>query len=251
VGMLNELRRSNGWQRLCLSRSSRFASLGFLRAAGVSTALSMLLALSQGCSRSGASQQTGVTPSSVVVQQQLPFHDGIENNVDDAARPVVAARSGPASLLKSAKAPAYSHILPAGTLITIRLHETLVLSRIHAGDTFNATLAEALIADGSTLIESGTPLTGEIEFAQLPVVEPNRTTAPGYLRLTLSTISFGGGLSPLHTSSLFARASLPAAMPISTGTRLRSFRLEKGHLLTFRLSLPVTITQAESLAKRD
>jgi hypothetical protein len=40
-------------------------------------------------------------------------------------------------------------------------------------------------------------------------------------------------------------------MPISTGTRLRSFRLEKGHLLTFRLSLPVTITQAESLAKRD
>lgn len=216
----------------------------YLNLAMIALALGLALAFTPSCASSNALHRP---QSSASNQQQLPFHQGIEHNSDDASRPNVPPAQDPPRNSKPFIAASRSHTVPAGTLVTIRLLGPLVLSRIHAGDAFSGSVADPLVINGDALVENGDPVTGRIESTQPPPLQSCRGSAPGYVRLALNTITVDGAPIPLQTLSLFAKATLitPAAMSASC-----DFELQKSHLLTFRLSAPLTISQSQALAKR-
>jgi hypothetical protein len=148
-------------------------------------------------------------------------------------------------------------ILRAGTLITVRLENSLTFSQIRAGDAFTASVDGALAIDGDTVIASGAPVTGRVEFAQPSVNRPGTSPDPGYVGLTLNTVTVDGRVVGLQTSSLFAKGTPESNVPLSvasagdrTGVESHGFRIQKGHRLTFRLTAPVGFPDANSLAKR-
>jgi hypothetical protein len=212
--------------------------------------------LTQGCARSSIAPRTEVAASSPTAQQNLPFHQASEHATDDSVHPAVPPDAKP---LNAAPFPAASHphSLPAGTLITVRLEKSLSISRVHAGDTFTATVADPLTFDGDTLIAAGTPVTGRVEFAQPAVQRVGSTSDPGYLGLILEAISVDGRGITLQTSSLFTTGTLRMNRPSGTsssgsesGVPSNPLRIRKGRRLTFRLTAPVAFPDANSIAKR-
>jgi len=210
--------------------------------------------ITQGCARPDAFHRADGGASSPVVEQNLPFHQNPERAADDSARPAVPenAKAGSGAPFRTA-----SHFdartLPAGTLITVRLDNSLSISRVHAGDIFSGSVAGPVTLDGDMIVERGTPVSGRIEFAQPAVERPGLSADPGFVRLTLNAINVDGSTIPLQTSSLFAKGALPSnALPVSGRSKPLSggFRLQKGHHLTFRLTAPVTLANPNSIADR-
>ncbi|MFZ0814139.1 MAG: hypothetical protein WAM78_01400, partial [Candidatus Sulfotelmatobacter sp.] len=146
--------------------------------------------------------------------------------------------------------PAQGRSLPAGTLITIQMESSLSIAHVNAGDPFTATVAGRLVIDGDTLIERGTPVSGRVESAQPPAGRPGLSPDPGFVRLTLSTITVDGKPVVLQTSSLFARGTpQPATNPRSGFAG--GFQVQKGRRLTFRLTAPVLLAYPNSIANRQ
>jgi hypothetical protein len=207
-------------------------------------ALGLMLATTASCGNSGTFHHNQTASSKL---QQLPFHQEIEHDSDDTSRPKVPAAQDTPHTSKFF-APPRAHTIPAGTLVTIRLQDPLVLSRVHAGDGFSGTVADPLVINGDALVENGDPVAGRIESTQPPLLQSCRGSATGYIRLGLSTITVDGAPIPLQTLSLFAKATLIA--PATATPASCDFEVQKSHLLTFRLSAPLTIAQSQSLAKR-
>lgn len=224
-----------------------------LRACCVLVALCLALSLSPGCARSGDVHRAEQDSGSQASEQKLPFHQNSEHSSDDGARPSV-----PPDPIPRGNAPfrAASSVLslPAGTLVTVRLEASLPISQVQPGDRFTASLAGPLLVDGNTLVEPGAAMVGHVESAQPPEDRPGLGRNPGYVRLTLNTITIGGRTLALHTSSLFARCTLPAGnsvvySPASLGSG--ASRLQKGRHLTFRLTAPVTLVDPNAIADRQ
>ncbi|MGB7601589.1 MAG: hypothetical protein WBM24_14860 [Candidatus Sulfotelmatobacter sp.] len=197
-----------------------------------------------------------VAPNSAAAEQPLPFHQNPDQVTDDAVHPAVPSDGKPAV---STPFPAASHFrtLPAGTLITVRLENALAFSQIRAGDAFTASVDGNLAIDGDTVIASGAPVRGRVEFAQPSVNRPGTSPDPGYVGLTLNTVTVDGRVIGLQTSSLFAKGTSEPNVPLSVtsggnGTAVEShaFRIQKGHRLTFRLTAPVVFPDANSIARR-
>lgn len=208
----------------------------------------------QGCARSSISPHTEVEASSPAAQQNLPFHQASEHATDDSVHPAVPPDTRP---LNAAPFPAKSgsRSLPAGTLITVRLEKSLSIARVHAGDTFTASVADPLTFEGDTLIAAGTAVTGRVESAQRSVERPGATPDPGYLGLILDAISVDGRATTLQTSSLFTSGTIQRRAGIysggsGSGVPPNPLRIRKGRRLTFRLTSPVTLQDANSIAKR-
>jgi hypothetical protein len=214
------------------------------------------LSLVAGCARSSMIRRGDVTPNSTAAEQPLPFHQNPDQVNDETVHPAVPSDGKPTV---STPFPAASHLrtLPAGTLVTVRLGNSLAFSQIRAGDSFNASVDGRLAINGGTVIASGAPVTGQVEFAQPSVNRPGSRPDPGYVELTLNTVAVDGRVFGLRTSSLFARGTPELNVPLNVasgengmGTESRGFRIPKGHRLTFRLTAPVTFPDANSLAKR-
>lgn len=146
-------------------------------------------------------------------------------------------------------------ILPAGTLLTVRLEKSLAADAPEAGGGFDAIVDEAVVVNGVTIIPQGVSVAGRVEAARASALKRSRA----YLRLTLASIEVGGRDLAVQTSSLFARGrsdatsilenanSISAASSISL---VNSVHLEKGRQLTFRLIGPVAIPAERSVAAR-
>ena len=104
--------------------------------------------------------------------------------------------SGAADLRNSA--------IPAGTAIVIRLQSPISSANAHVGDTFQSLLDEPVLLANRTVLQGGAPVRGRILTAKAG--EPQEA---GYLRLTLSSIAMDSQTLDIHTSSLFAKGSLP------------------------------------------
>lgn len=214
------------------------------------------LGLVEGCARSSMIRRGDVTPSSTAAEQPLPFHQNSDQVTDDTVHPAVPSDGKP---VVSTPFPAATHLrtLPAGTLITVRLGSSLAFSQIRAGDTFTASVDGALAIDGDTVIVPGAPVTGRVEFAHPSVNRPGSNPDPGYVGLTLNTVTVDGRVIGLRTSSLFARGTSESNLPLSvtsggnrTAMESHGFRIQKGHRLTFRLIAPVAFPDTNSIAKR-
>jgi hypothetical protein len=215
-------------------------------------ALCLALSISQGCARPGVFHRPEADSNSSAGDQNLPFHQTPDRAADDSARPAIPLDHKPETGAPF-RISLHPRGVPAGTLITVQLQNSLFISRVRPGDAFNA-VTGPLAIDGDTLIERGTPVSGRIESAQPAVSRPGLRPDPGYLRLSLNTITVDGKTLPLQTSSLFAQGTVqPSALPASnvSGSRSNDFRVLKGRRLTFRLTAPIILADPNSIANRQ
>lgn len=222
----------------------------------VLVALCAGFSLVAGCARSSMIRRSDVAPSSTAAEQPLPFHQNPDQINDDTVHPAVPSDG---KLAVSTPFPAISHALtlPAGTLITVRLANSLAFSQIRAGDAFTASVDGRLAINGDTVIASGAPVTGHVELAQPSMNRPGSSPDPGYVELTLNTVAVDGRVFGLRTSNLFARGTSESSVPLNVASGgngiavgSQGFRIQKGHRLTFRLTAPVAFPDANSIAKR-
>jgi hypothetical protein len=223
-------------------------------------AVCLAVSLTFACARPGDVHRTEAAADSSSSEQKLPFHQSPDHATDDSARPAVPPdrKSGSGTPFPAASHP---RSLLAGTLITVRLDNSLSISKVRPGDAFTASLAGPLAVDGETLIERGTPVSGRVESAQPSVDRPGMSPDPGYLRLILNSMTVDGKALNLQTSSLFAKgtfqssglSSAYSSVPVRSGgsdLRFRDLQVQKGRRLTFRLTAPVTFADPNAVADR-
>jgi len=91
--------------------------------------------------------------------------------------------------------------LPEGTVLTVRLSQSLSSKANNAGDTFEATVAEPVEADGKVVIPKGATATGSVTDAA-PL---GRFKGGARLALRLNSVHIGDKDYPIQSSSV-ARA---------------------------------------------
>src|SRR5690348_2030097 len=113
------------------------------------------------------------------------------------AQPPVAASDTPSSqqLPFSQNKPL---VIPAKTPIYIRLQQRLSSATARPGQTFTAVLDEPLRLDEQVVAPQGTPVVGKV----VAVRESGHLHNPGYLRITLTSMTVNGKSVPLQTESV-------------------------------------------------
>ncbi len=94
-------------------------------------------------------------------------------------------------------APVTTITVPAGTLILVKLDQTIVTGRNKAGERFTATLEADIVADGFLLATRGTKFYGKIVEAR----KAGRIAGKASLQLTLTDVMIDNQLRPLITDS--------------------------------------------------
>ncbi|HZQ25817.1 MAG TPA: hypothetical protein VFA89_23705 [Terriglobales bacterium] len=89
-------------------------------------------------------------------------------------------------------------ILPAGTVITVRLGESLGSKISHNGQSFHASVAEAVENDGKVIIPEGSAVTGHV----MDAVPEGRFKGAGRLRVVLDSVNINGTDYDLQTGSV-------------------------------------------------
>ena len=93
--------------------------------------------------------------------------------------------------------------IPAGTMITVRLRDTLRASRASTDDPFHATLDQPIIIDGMVLAERGTPQRGRV----IEAVPAGRLKGRASLALELTQLKTSDGQSvDIHTETFRRQA---------------------------------------------
>ena len=157
------------------------------------TALTLGLYLSfavLGCNKPAAPPDSSASPSS---------SDGSSSS---AAPSGDAAGSGSAmsntAMSNMKPEPAKPLVVPAGTVLTVRLGQTVGSKISSAGQTFTATLASPVVVDGKTAIPSGATASGTVVDAK-PL---GRFKGGASLQLRLTSIAIGGAEQSISTSSV-------------------------------------------------
>ncbi len=75
--------------------------------------------------------------------------------------------------------------LPAGTLLRVRLDDTITSKTNKAGDTFKGLVTQALIQDGKTLVPEGSLVTGHIAYLK----PAGRIKSKAQMRIVLDSIT--------------------------------------------------------------
>lgn len=122
----------------------------------------------------------------------------------NAAQPTAdsnSAASLPFAAEKKPVAVADTPAVPAGTLLNVRLQQTVSSSSARSGEEFAAVLDEPLVSEGKTIAPRGATVTGRVVAAR----KSGHLHDSGYLRLALVSVDVNGKAIPLHTSSVFAQ----------------------------------------------
>jgi hypothetical protein len=86
--------------------------------------------------------------------------------------------------------------LPSGTIVTVRLERALSTVRNRAGDTFEATLDEPVVVDGTEILARGTKFTGHVTTSEAS----GRLKGRAVLGITLDAFDTDGQHHPIKTS---------------------------------------------------
>ncbi len=186
------------------------------------------LAVTQGSSsssRDAASSQLESKPGTNETAVPAPFDNSAKNEGLHASYPGTPAETGP----QLSQRPQYASIqepryapereaqrtpepeqkptpltIPEGTILTIRLAETLSSGRNRTGDTFRATLASPLVVNGSIVAGMGAAVLGRVVNARRAPLIGGRSN----LTLTLTHITGAEDrLVPVNTSIVEERGS--------------------------------------------
>ena len=134
--------------------------------------------------------------------------------------------------------------LPAGTLLAVRLRNSVSAPDADANGLFEAVVDQDVVIEGNKLVPFGTTVSGRVESARASRLKRNQ----GSVRLTLDSIQLEGMKLPVETASLFVntrqkQSSQPQSLPGEAS--LSSIRLEKGRRLIFRLTEPVYLATSQ------
>jgi hypothetical protein len=200
----------------------------------------MGLLLTISCGPPVAQQDNGAAPSD---PNQVPFHDASGSPQANSAGTPAEQNASP-----NIQAPFPFHDpqnLPAGTLLTVRLKNTISAQNPVVKRIFEAVLDEAVVVEGNKLVPRGATVIGRVESARSSAVGRNR----GYVRLALDSIQFGDVSLPISTSSLFVPGEA-GTTTVTQGDALhggapRLIHVEKGRRLTFRLTEPAYVAASQ------
>lgn len=153
--------------------------------AGFSLVPALALALTAACARQPNAAGPEETSQAAGDQQKTPFDRTSQNNRISPSESILPIPQS----------------VPAGTPITIRLQSAVSSATAHTGDPFEAVLDEPIIVQGQTIAPRGATVTGRVVAAK----SSGRLHDPGYLRLTLASITMKGKALPVQTSSIFVK----------------------------------------------
>ena len=185
-------------------------------------AIALSLALVNGCSKQITSAEAAGNDGS----SSVPFHHSSQPTVTQAT-------------------------VPAGTPVAIRMQTAVSSKTASAGQHFQAVLDEPITIEGKTVAPRGADVTGRVVSAR----SSGRLHKPGYLRLTLDSITLDGGagagalIGALAGGPKGALIGSAIGAGAGTGTAYATGKKEVGigveRRLTFRLIQPLT-TQTQS-----
>jgi hypothetical protein len=113
-----------------------------------------------------------------------------------------AAPPPPAQSLAPAPVPARVFVVPEGTVLNFTLIDGLTTETNMPGDTFQASLSDALMIDGVTVIPRNALATGRV----LAVDEPGRVQGRARIELAMTEIRVGEAAIPIQTVPFVAEA---------------------------------------------
>jgi hypothetical protein len=160
-----------------------------------------LLAWSAGCSKKPSDNSQQASNQQPAATQ--PADNSSAPNAQPASGGVAPSASGPVGTADNSKpsaAPAAPQVItiPKGTIVSVRLGQTVSTKTSSSGDQFTATLAEPLVVGDQTIAESGARATGTVvEAAPL-----GKFKGGAKLRLSLDALTINGKRYPLQTSSV-------------------------------------------------
>jgi len=160
-------------------------------------AVAVLSSVLTGCSGVPNSSQSATTDQTATTTQAgtaAPFSSQPTTTTEPEKKGLFGSSS---SLVPT------SITVPAGTVVAVRLQNTVSSATASPGQTFDAVLDEPLVVKGQTIAERGAPVTGRVVEAK----SSGRLHNSGYLRLTLASITINGKAVPVETSSLFAKGA--------------------------------------------
>ncbi|PYX95977.1 MAG: hypothetical protein DMG71_07465, partial [Acidobacteria bacterium] len=91
--------------------------------------------------------------------------------------------------------------IPPGTTIKVRMIDSLNSGKNQSGDTFHATLEQAIVMDGKEVYPKGADVTGRVA----DVKQSGRLSEPGELQLLLATIASGNRASSVQSEPLVVK----------------------------------------------
>lgn len=103
-----------------------------------------------------------------------------------------------ASGMKAASEMAPRLVVPTGTVITVRLGETLSSKESQAGQTFSASLVNPVEVEGKTVIPAGATATGTVVASHAA----GKFKGASLLQIKLDSITVGGRQHTIETSSV-------------------------------------------------
>jgi hypothetical protein len=109
------------------------------------------------------------------------------------SQPTQAATTPPPPVEKPKPQPL---VVPAGTVLMVKLGETLGSKTSQTGQSFAATLAQPVSVGGMTALPSGSDVSGKVVAAKAK----GKFKGEGELDLALSSISVGGHTYPIQTN---------------------------------------------------
>ena len=157
------------------------------------TALTLGLYLSfavLGCNKPAAPPDSSASPSS---------SDGSSSSAAPSGEAGGSGSAMSSTAMSNMKPePAKPLVVPAGTVLTVRLGQTVGSKISSPGQTFTATLASPVVVDGKTAIPSGASASGTVVDAK-PL---GRFKGGASLQLRLTSIAIGGAEQSISTSSV-------------------------------------------------
>ena len=171
------------------------------------TALTLGLYLSfalLGCNKPAAPPESGSAPASSDNSNPSSAPSGNMANPSSSSGSGSAMSSTEMANMKPATNPEPPKplVVPAGTVLTVRLGQTVGSKISTAGETFTATLASPVSVDGRTAIPSGATASGTVVDAK-PL---GRFKGGASLQLRLTSITIGGAEQAISTSSVLRTA---------------------------------------------
>jgi len=191
----------------------------------------------------GCARPIGNDDASAKSRQPVPFRDALESGAQTTSSASTLAVPQDGST-PARGVPFHPQNLPAGTLLSVRLNESVSTGSRGQSSTFTASLDEPIVIDGRTVVASGANVSGRVESSQ----SSSPSDGHGYLCLRLDSIEVGGRDLSLRTSILFAKGT--TGRDLGRNRNGLIVRVEQGRHLTFRLTEPLPLSGQVAISSR-
>lgn len=135
----------------------------------------------------------------VAACNHAPSNVAAESNVDQNSHEAADDANGSKKGLLSGLFESRKEVtIPEGAQFEVTVDETLSSKASHAGDSFAASLSQAVVKDGKTIIPAGAHVTGRVVDAK----DSGRLHVPARLSVALSSVEVDGKSYDIETNTI-------------------------------------------------